>query len=258
MRISLTPLVAAAVAAALASSCVFSVGSHKGAQRDAAGAREASADSGSEHAAEAGEHAKLEAALVSARMGLEIAELEVQISLAQAEEELRAKRVALAEAEVALKAFLEIERPLGLAKAHLDLTRAQNDKSDADEELAELIALYAQDNIDESTEELVIHRGKRDIAVAGASLELETRDLARLESIELAAEQRAKEEAVRGARSEAELAERGLAKARLESEKTLHDARTELASAERELAEAQSEHGDDAETSKPSERPGAP
>ena len=142
-------------------------------------------------------------------------------------------RAKAAAAHAALDAFTEA-RAVRLDGARLDLDRAQGRATDAELELAELEAMYADEEFAEKTKELVINRGRRAVEHAQRALEIQRRKLARLKEVELPADLKKLELAVLEADAKLEGAGRACRVAELEGA-------IDLAQAEEALREAREE-----------------
>jgi hypothetical protein len=184
------------------------------------------------------EVAKQERALGYARLELAIAEAEAGASTRKADDAVASAERELAEARAALEHFRTKERDLELSKVVLGLDQAAWRVEAEKQELAELEAMYKQDDVAELTKELVLQRGKKGVEFAERNLAHEQRDAEAQRGFELPKQERElevelleAEHALRDARAES-------AKTKLEVELALLKARAAVEDAEKELAEA--------------------
>jgi hypothetical protein len=171
-----------------------------------------------------------------ARMGLEKARHEADKEVADARRSLEADRRDEAVAASALAAFVEAS-PVRLEKARLDLERAVGRARDAELELAELEAMYAEEEFAAKTKELVLTRGRRNLDHARRALDLERLELQQLETIELVNQEAKLQSALASAQGDVASAEEGLKIAELGRELAIAEAEEELRSAEEEAGE---------------------
>ncbi|MBL8863313.1 MAG: hypothetical protein JNK02_15055 [Planctomycetes bacterium] len=183
--------------------------------------------------------AKKKRALEHAQLELAIAQAEVQAALRKAADEVVDAELELREAAAALAHFLEVERDFELSKTGLGLDQAAWRLEAEKQELAELEAMYARDDVATLTKELVLQRGKKGVEFAERGLAHEQREAAMQRDFELPkkqreleTEQRSQENALREARAAAETS-------KLETDLKLRKARAEVEDAERELSAAQ-------------------
>lgn len=140
-------------------------------------------------AVEAGERA-LEQARTDHRAAVARAELE-----AQGDAERLATAVSgLARARRAFQGWREIELPMRRQGATLQDLFAEHGIKDAEDELAQLEAMYTADELADATEELVLMRNRRNLARTRTQLELARRQRAYTEEYAWAAEDQEKEE----------------------------------------------------------------
>jgi hypothetical protein len=163
--------------------------------------------------------------LKQARGKLELAELAAQKALAEAEQEVRSAEHSAEEARRELAAFAEIEKAHRTDEARLELERATNRASEAESELAELEAMYAEEQFATLTKELVLIRGRRALEVARKQLELDRQKLDLLTNHELPTEEAAKTWALGEAQFKLGQAKQALRHAQVEQELALQEAR---------------------------------
>ncbi len=181
-------------------------------------------------------------------MKLELESLKIANAASKTERTLEEKREALAIAEGKRSMFDEMTAPQRRRDAELDLLSDEHDYLDAKEELEQLIVMYEGSELEDRTSEIVLERGRRQLALAEARLELRRRQNERLDR-ELELEGREKAHAVADARAALAAAERD-AKAealehridRREAEDTLAKSREELTKLEKTSAGSE---GDD-------------
>jgi hypothetical protein len=163
--------------------------------------------------------------LKQARGKLELAELAAQKAIAEAEQDVRSAEHAVAEAQRELAAFAQIEKGHRTDEARLELERATNRASEAESELAELEAMYAEEQFATLTKELVLIRGRRALEVARKQLELDRQKLDLLTNHELPTEEAAKSWALSEAQFKLGQAKQALRHAQVEQELELQEAR---------------------------------
>lgn len=145
-----------------------------------------------ERAARELEHARTDHRAAVARAALETA--------ADAERSAAAES-ALARARRAFQGWREIELPMRRENAALQDLFAEHGIEDAEDELAQLEAMYTADELADATEELVLMRNRRNLARSRTQLDLARRQRAYTHEYAWAAEDQEKEEAL--ARQEA-------------------------------------------------------
>ena len=167
---------------------------------------------------------------------LEIAELEARSSAAEAERGVREAALALAEAERDLAVFKETERPHAIAEAVLELDEADHRRESEQDELNELIAMYAAEDFAAMTKELVLKRGRKNLEFAERELELARAELAHCCRTRPCPRRSASSRPRSRRRAASTPRPRtSVAKARLEGTKALAEARQEIAVLERPL-----------------------
>ena len=176
-----------------------------------------------------------------AAYALKKAELEFERSLLQIQSEKReaelAQETAQAELEDAERALEEFaaQRKLKLDEAQLSLERSMGQASDAELELAELQAMYDEEDFAEKTKELVLNRGRRNLEHSKRALALAKEELRQLVEHELPAGERELVWDLKLAREGLDKAQRDLAIAALAT-------KIDTLQAEQDLKEARQEH----------------
>lgn len=129
---------------------------------------------------------------------IELAELELKKAKIENEKGVGAARVALevaerklAAAQAKLQVFQATTMAVRVDEAQLDLDRSTGRAADAQAELDELEAMYAEEEFAEMTKELVLSRGRRNLEHARRSVAIGETKLARLVDAELPAEEAA-------------------------------------------------------------------
>ena len=184
-------------------------------------------------------------AVAEARHDLEVAGLELDLaeSKGTAERTKREQALATAEAERAeaeadLQVFLTSELPTKIGKGELDLERARNRVIDSEAELAELEAMYAEEEFAASTKEIVLSRGRRNLTLARRGLELKEAEQVRLVDHELPKKERGLRRALENKANALAAARRSLERHQLEQRLALTKAERASVKAEQELEEA--------------------
>ena len=175
--------------------------------------------------------------LEQARLDLRSAELDAELALRKADRAVGDAEQDLAEAQVALAAFLEGEREHQLGEAQVGLARQENRAVEARMELEELEAMYAEDEFAGKTKELVLERGRRNLALAERSLELDRIELQLLTETELPMKERELRRELRTAEEELADARTAREQAELDQERKLRKARHTVEEHERKLTE---------------------
>jgi len=151
----------------------------------------------------------------------ELRDAGIEAKIAGLDRALQSKSVvaAVAEAEAeleqakrALKAFLEDVKPRELEEHRISLDQAIYSAEHSKEELAELTAMYEEDEFARSTKELVLKRGRRSAEMAERRLAVERSEMAHFE-------QHVLPERERKLRREVTSAELALEKAKVEVQK---------------------------------------
>jgi hypothetical protein len=133
---------------------------------------------------------------------VEIAQLELEAARLDADSTLKKAESAVADAELDLQAALaamesfQVGREIRMREAAASLERSKVRLEEQKQELAELESMYAAEEFAEKTKELVLARGKNQLAAAQESLAIETLRRARLEAQELPADELARRQAL--------------------------------------------------------------
>ena len=151
--------------------------------------------------------------LEMAQLALAIAQIEVQVSSNKANLAVAQARSKLDEAKLDLGHFETVQKARRLTEAQLSLDRAGYRAEEAEAELGELEAMYAEEEFAATTKELVIRRGRVQRDFSRRSLELSEQSLELLANVALPKELRQLQRAVRDA-------EAGLAEAQADLQKT--------------------------------------
>ncbi|UCG32784.1 MAG: hypothetical protein JSU68_14095 [Phycisphaerales bacterium] len=136
--------------------------------------------------------------------------------------------------ETKLRDFEGHNAPQRIEEARLELRRAEDSVKDAEEELAQLEMMYAEEDLADKTREIVLERGRRRLERARRDLDLKRTALANLEEHDLPRE--AAELRAQAADKASEL--EGLQRA---SETNLLDKQIALMEAEAEVTRLQAE-----------------
>ena len=113
-----------------------------------------------------------EIALRSAEIALKHAEWSGRLAVEKEEADLRNARVNLARAEKALEGWETVEVEFRRRDAERSAKRQQNGIDDQQDELSQLEAMYREDELTDETEELVLARARRSLAMSVDSLKL--------------------------------------------------------------------------------------
>jgi hypothetical protein len=183
--------------------------------------------------------AKLQRSLDVAREKAERAEMALAHQLADTQ-------AALANAERAhelvvrkLRVFQDQDAPLRLDQARLSHQRAEDYLQEQQEELQQLEMMYTEEDLADKTAEIVLNRGRRRLARARRSLELETIELANLEEHHLPMERADLQKEVDEKARALEQARRKGELDRLDQEIAVMEAKAEVTGLEAELAALQ-------------------
>lgn len=167
---------------------------------------------------------------------IEVAELELAAMGARHGAALAAARTELTLAEGDLATFREFDRPTRVGMATLDLRATSDRAQEAAEELAQIQAMYDDQDLDDVTREFVIARGRRLAERTAQRIELEQQNLTRLTDRSLPAEEVKLTLAVDRARAKVEDAERSHEVERRNKSLALDDLRYELAQLQKKPA----------------------
>ena len=150
--------------------------------------------------------------------------------LAKAEEDLVV-------ASTKLQHFRQHTSVTRTARAELDLQRSEDSYQEAQEELAQLEIMYAEEDFADKTKEIVLQRGKRRLERSKRNLEIRRPEVAFLKSETLPLEEKELQ-------LKLEEAQRTLEKTRREAESAELDKAIAVLSAEAELAKLEFELGE--------------
>ena len=180
-------------------------------------------------------------ALAKKKFELECARLEQRIKKLgnEAEERSAASEIdeaerGLRDAREALEKFRSHEKPVKLDESKLDLDQAIQRRTEQQQELDELEAMYKQEELPTLTKELVLSRGRKALDFAKRALELRTKNIEQANTVELPRRERELNEALAKA-------ERRLAEARAKAEKLKLENQLETMKSEHALAELEKE-----------------
>lgn len=243
------------LAAATLSSCVLSIGGkavhHPDNDGDAALTISAGSTASDEDADAKGGASAIEASskadkeareldrkLHFAELGLVIAELDAKQSTSKAERAVEEAQRGVGDAQRDLDLFLNHEQPKRMAEAQLNLDRSEHRRELAQDELNELISMYAAEEFAELTKELVLKRGRKSLEFAERQLELTRQALALLEGEELPKQRKDLELALAKAQHALRDAELDHERGAIKTDIALTKARNELEDVRREVDEA--------------------
>ncbi len=239
-----TTLSLIALAALGLSSCVGpSVRAERAAPAESNAARnDSKGDSKSDEAAQR----KKQRDFAYAQLALESAKLDAENDLRSGERGVAAAERELEAAERELDHFQKNVKALEVDERALAVERSKQNVVEAAEELAELEAMYAQEDFAKTTKELVMTRGRTRLEMSRRDLALAERRARFLVEFEHAKRAREFEERVTKARNALEEARARLTKQKLDKRLSLLKSEHALEDAQRALDEA-----------KPAAQPGA-
>lgn len=221
-------------------------GQAKPGEQGAAKAADESAEATAEAAA-AKERAKARKAekrahdLELARVELEVAEIEAQSGQLSAEIKLDNARRELDEARRALEHFKGRLMPRELEDGRLDLDRAMQNKTEAEQELREMEATYAKDQFAKDTKELVLMRHRKRVEFSTRGLAIAQAEFTDKEQVDLPKRLRELETKLRTAEQAARDADVALQKQALRNKLDLARKRWSILELERPDDEAEGE-----------------
>ena len=154
--------------------------------------------------------------LALAELELEKAQLESEQGLAKAELALKLATGKLVEAQATLAAFNERGKVIDHGERKLAVDRTSGRAEDAAAELAELEAMYAEEEFAEKTKELVLTRGRRALTHSKRQLELENKKLEKLVQVDQVIERQKLERGLQEAEGKVEGAKLAVEIAKLE------------------------------------------
>ncbi|MCA8941020.1 MAG: hypothetical protein KDB80_00555 [Planctomycetes bacterium] len=129
--------------------------------------------------------AEAELDLRSAEIAAEIDAMDRELKASRAEREVEAKRQAFERATRELEHFRSHEQKLRLDRSNLGLDRSRHRRELAADELGELEAMYAEEDLATKTKELVLKRGRKNLEFSQRDLEFDEREAAALTGFEL-------------------------------------------------------------------------
>lgn len=184
------------------------------------------------------ERRKKQRELEYARLQLEIARIEAKNGERALKEELVVAERELAAATAELENFARIAREIESAERVLSLDRSQQNMLEAEQELRELEAMFAQEEFASMTKELVLNRGRVQLAMAKRDFELAQRRAEQVRGFEHPKRERELTERVTKAEQALEEAKSKTDKGRVESKLALLKAEHALDEAERDVVKA--------------------
>lgn len=178
--------------------------------------------------------AKKEFELECARLELRIKKLGNEAEEKGAKQEVAEAERGLRDAREALEDFQKHDMPTKLDDGQLDVDQAVQMKTQRQQELDELMAMYKQEELATLTKELVISRETKALEFANRRLALQNKGFDHLRGVEIPKKQRELTEGVAKA-------ERRLADAQAKSEKLALENQLEMLKAEHGLADLEKE-----------------
>lgn len=179
--------------------------------------------------------------LAKKKFDLECARLDLQLKKLgnEAEERGAANEADDAERSVrdareALEKFQRHEKPTKLDETKLELDQSIQRRTEQQQELDELEAMYRQEELATLTKELVLSRGRKQLEFAKRSFEIRSKNAEQTTNVELPRKERELSENLAKA-------ERRLAEARSKGEKLKLENKLEMMKAERALADLEKE-----------------
>ena len=145
-----------------------------GSQDSAESAKSGAAKKGEESLADKLQDAEF--AVHEAALELRVKEFDRDLKLRKAEHDVELKTHALDLAKKVLDHFEKHEKPVQLDKSKLTLDRARHSRELAADELGELEAMYAEEDLAEATKELVLKRGRRNLEFRERELKFAERE----------------------------------------------------------------------------------
>jgi len=107
--------------------------------------------------------AEIQLSLESAWTRNDIAQARAELAEISAERHLHDAELALEDARQAQQHWIDFEYPQNVANAAMRATRIQHGIDDAADELAQLEAMYTEDELTDATEEIVLMRSRRNL-----------------------------------------------------------------------------------------------
>ncbi len=176
-------------------------------------------------------------AVEAAQRELSIASLESQSSIDKAERAVAKAEVAAVEARRALSHFEERDAPQKVGEAEIGLSRAESRLMESRDELNELEAMYSEEQFAERTKELVLERGRRNLALAETAFALSQRELETLRDFTHVAKRAELTRALENAEREIESATAALEIAKAKADLSLLRKERAVTKAEKKLSD---------------------
>jgi hypothetical protein len=180
--------------------------------------------------------AKKEFDLQVARLELQIKRLSIADDERSATEDVAEAERGLRDARENLKAFQEHERTLKLDDTQLDLEQALQRRTEQEQELDELKAMYKQEELASLTKELVLSRGNKALEFAKRRLDLQSKTTNFAKQVEMPRKERELTETVAKSERKLDEARRKIEKRKLETQLDLMKAEHGIAELEQEIA----------------------
>ncbi len=154
-----------------------------------------------------------------ARIELRIAELLAEEETRDADHQIEDAEDDLSEARKDLDNFMGVEKAITLERSEFGLERGNWNRTQNEQELKELQAMYQAEEFAQLTKELVLMRGEKNLEFASKDLALDLREAAQLKEFELPKKQREIERKI--AKAERALSDARAKKAKTEIERDL-------------------------------------
>jgi len=175
--------------------------------------------------------------LEHARLELKIERQKLAAAARKAQDGVETAEFDLKHATSALDHHAKVELPLALEQAQLALDRAAWAMEEDRQELDELLKLYAENQVEDTTKELVIQRSEKKLAFSKSALDHEQREMAAKKEHELPRKQRELERAKIAAEKELRDARADKTRVADENELELRKLEAKLDDLEREIKE---------------------
>lgn len=173
-----------------------------------------------------------------------IADLDRQSKEMGAKREVESAEQALEVARRELDTFVKATRPREIEERQISLDRTIHRAEHSKEELAELEAMYEEDEFARNTKELVLKRGRRDAEMAERQLAVARQEIEEFEKHSLPAREAKLRRAVADAEGAFEKARLNLEKTRLEIELSMRKVADQRLELEQEVAELERKLGE--------------
>lgn len=173
-----------------------------------------------------------------ARLQLEVAKLDAEGSQRAAAQAVEAAERELAAAKNERDHYKKTAAKLELEERALAIDRSKQNVVEAEQELGELEAMYAQEDFAATTKELVLTRGRARLEMSRRDLELAERRQSILKGFEQKKREKELGDRLTKAQVDADAAKARVAKTEIETRLSVMKAEHALEDAERELAEA--------------------